>query len=324
MTTNGRVQVTKAVLITNTASGSHLEGAEDEGVVRGWLEDGGIDVTALGGSVSEQIAASLESKADIVVVDGGDGTINAVIGAHVGSGRPVGIIPGGTMNLLATDYGLPLDREAAARAIAHLNVRSFDAGRLGEHVFLHTALTGLPARLGVHREHLRGRLGLVDRIGLGLHAIGTVGRDPRLTLQIDEGEADEERLTSATFAFFVGAVHGAILPRPQREADGSGSLTGFAIDTRNGLDLARVVVRGAFGELDADPMVSRRVLRAGHVEGKRRSTHAMLDGEGVRLALPAPLTVLPGAVSVIVPPPEAGRSPATGDARNEDRSELRV
>lgn len=311
------MHVTKAVLITNEASGSHLDNAEEEGVVVGWLQDCGITVTALEGSLPEQIAQSLESDADIVVVDGGDGTINASISAHVDGGRPIGIIPGGTMNLLADDYGVPLDREAAARAICHLNVRSFDAGRLGERVFLHTAFTGLPARLGVHREHLRGRLKVSDRVRLGVHALATVGRDQDLTLSTDAGEP----ITGTTFAFVVGDV-GTMFPRPHREAFQSGILTGFAIDARSGLDLARLVVRGALGDLADDPMVTRATMRSGEVSGRRRSTHAMLDGESVRLALPAELGVLPGAVNVIVPPDSGSDGAGSPDttAGDEDNS----
>lgn len=299
--------MTKAVLITNTQSGAHLTGAEDEGVVRAWLEDGGVHVTPLTGSVDEQIAQSLESTADVVVVDGGDGTISATIAAHVGTGRPVGIIPGGTMNFLAADYGVPLDREQAARAIHHCEVRAFDAGRIGDRVFLHTAFTGLPARLGVHREHLRGRLHLFDRVRLGVHALVTVGRDQRLRLEA-EAPDDDVTLSSGTFAFVVGAVHGVMLPRPQREHE-SGILTAFAIDAKSGLDLARLTVRGVLGDLDNDALVQRRLIHRGILKGRRRITHAMLDGEGVRLALPAQLDLLPGAVKVIVPPDHA---PADG------------
>ena len=303
--------MTKAVLITNDQSGAHLAGTEDKGVVRGWLEDGGVRVTALTGSVGEQIEKSRESDADIVVVDGGDGTISATIAAHVGTDRPVGIIPGGTMNFLAADYGVPLDREVAARAIHHCEVRAFDAGKIGDRVFLHTAFTGLPARLGVHREHLRGRLRLIDRLRLGLHALGTVGRDQRLKLETDDPDVGQQTFSSGTFAFVVGSVHGVMLPRPQREHQ-SGVLTAFAIDAKNGLDLARLTVRGALGDLDNDALVTRRLIRRGLLTGRRRITHAMLDGEGVRLPLPARLDLLTGAVKVIVPPdhpPAAGPTP---------------
>lgn len=296
--------MTTAVLITNKASGSHLDGTEKSLLVRGWLEDCGLEVTVLDGPVASQIEESRNSTADVVVVDGGDGTINAAITAHVGSGRPIGLIPGGTMNLLAADYGVPLDREAAARFICHLNVRSFDAGFLGERVFLHTALTGLPARLGVHRENRRGRLTLIDRLALGLHALGTVGRDPRLRLEPQDAEAGGAALTSRTFAFVVGALRGTILPRPHREVDQSGALTALSIDANSGLELVRLALRGAIGDLADDPLVTRTSLRGGVLSGARRSTHAMLDGESVRLSLPAQLGIMPGAVHVIVPPPE--------------------
>lgn len=292
----------KAVLITNEKSGTHLAGTEEPESVARWLGEADLEVEVLKGDVGSQIRASQEREADIVVVDGGDGTISAVIEAHVETGRPIGIVPGGTMNLLATDYGVPLEREVAAKVIGTGTVRSFDAARLGEHVFLHTAFTGLPARIGVHRENLRGRLGLTDRLRLALHAIATVRRDQRLTMKGELQGGGEINLTSGTFAFVVGAVRGAMLPRPHREIVEAGALTAFSVEAGGGLDLARLVLRGAFGDLAADPTVTRASMSHGRLTGRRRTVHAMLDGESVHLALPAELKLLPGAVNIIVPP----------------------
>jgi len=289
-----------AVLIVNRASGFHLTSGEAPEEIADMLRASGIDVEILEGSIQEQIDQSRKSDADMVIVDGGDGTINAVITAHVGGGRPVGIIPGGTMNLLATDFGIPVDRAEAVRLIAAGRTRPIDAGAIDGHLFLHTALTGLPVRIGVHREHRRGRLTVFDKIWLGIHAIGTLGRDPKLKLAV-EGTTGKP-LESGTFAFLVGTLKaGTVLPRPLRDLS-AGKLTAFSLRPETGIDLARMVVRSAFGDLVTDPDVDAVVIERGKLSGLRRKSHAMLDGESVFLTLPSVIEVRPGAIDVFAPP----------------------
>src|SRR5918912_3677706 len=50
-----------------------------------------------------------------VVAGGGDGTINAVASQLVGTNRPLGVLPLGTLNHFAKDLKIPLDLEQAAR-----------------------------------------------------------------------------------------------------------------------------------------------------------------------------------------------------------------
>lgn len=263
------------------------------------LRGSGIEVTTLDGDVGEQIEKSCESDADMVIVDGGDGTINSVITAHAGGGRPVGLIPGGTMNLLATDFGIPVDRPAAVELIAAGKTRPIDAGAIDGHLFLHTALTGLPVRIGVHREHRRGRLTVFDKVWLAVHALGTLGRDPKLKLTVEGRDATP--IESGTFAFVVGTLRpGHILPRPLRQLS-SGKLTALSLHPKNGLDLARMVVRGAFGDLVTDPDVDSVVMERAKLSGLRRKSHAMLDGESVFLTLPSAIEIRPGAIDVFAP-----------------------
>ena len=289
-----------AVLIVNASSGAHLNGNTSPDIVRKQLENAGIEVEILKGSIGEQIKASLRSPAEYVIVDGGDGTINATIAAHSGGDRPIGIIPGGTMNFLAQDYGIPVDREAAIAVIAAGSTRAVDIGTLGDHIFLHTAATGFPVRMGVHREKRRGWFKIIDKARLVIHALLTIHRDPRLTLTDDGGSDQREALTSATFAFVVGTFTGHLLPRPHRDV-ASGELTAFAIDPKSGIDLIRLFLRGAFGEMADDPDVVRLVMREGTLTGKRRQVHAMLDGESVRVRLPCRIGLRPGAVRIFAP-----------------------
>lgn len=286
-----------AVLIYNESSGSHLSGALPPHETANLLADAGIAVEVLSGPISQQIAKSRESRADIVIVDGGDGTIRATIAAHLGSGRPIGIIPGGTMNMLAHDFHIPTDRWEAARVIADGVSRPIDVGSAGGHIFLHTCLTGLPVRMGVHREHRRGRLGWLDKARLFLHALTTLPRDPKLTMRLD-GSHD---LTSPSFAVIVGRLEARLLPVPVRSQLTGGEITVFALHPSSSADVIRMLIRGALDSIANDPSVDTLIGRRAEIRSPRRRIHTMLDGESVLLPSPCTIEVLAGEVEVLAP-----------------------
>src|SRR5690349_22671574 len=67
---------------------------------------------------ARELAAA--SDADLVIVHGGDGSINEVVNGVMSrtDGRPaVAMIPGGGANVLARALGLPLDAAAAIRQL---------------------------------------------------------------------------------------------------------------------------------------------------------------------------------------------------------------
>jgi len=64
----------------------------------------------------------------MVIVCGGDGTLNEAVNGLAGSAVPLGLLPAGTANVLAKELGLPWDLETAAALIAGSEFRRIALG----------------------------------------------------------------------------------------------------------------------------------------------------------------------------------------------------
>jgi YegS/Rv2252/BmrU family lipid kinase len=78
-----------------------------------------------------ELALELASGYDAVFTLGGDGTAIEVIGALANGGPPVGVLPGGTGNVVARTLGTPLNSGRAVRALLGGDEARIDLGRLG-------------------------------------------------------------------------------------------------------------------------------------------------------------------------------------------------
>ncbi len=106
--------------------------------------------------------AAEESKEALFVV-GGDGTINLAVRGLAGSTTALGVLPGGTANVLAQELGLPgltwtrwMALEESARRLAKATVREVDIGQCADTPFLMWAGVGLDA-FAIHHIEPRPR-----------------------------------------------------------------------------------------------------------------------------------------------------------------------
>lgn len=98
--------------------------------------------------------------ADLVVIGGGDGTINKAAEALLELDLPVGILPMGTGNDLARTLGLPLDLARAVAVIRTGHTERIDVGCVNGRHFLNAATVGLSVEAGRSLDGpLKKRLG---------------------------------------------------------------------------------------------------------------------------------------------------------------------
>ena len=137
----------KAALIFNPQSGRGRAGAIAHSVEES-LAKRGIECELHATRRPKEAISFAEHHApqtDIVVAIGGDGTINEVTNgmarardkAGPGARQPsFGIIPAGTVNVLALELGIPFQVERACEVIANGNTISLDQGKVNDRRFM--------------------------------------------------------------------------------------------------------------------------------------------------------------------------------------------
>ncbi|MBM0744243.1 YegS/Rv2252/BmrU family lipid kinase [Phormidium sp. CLA17] len=96
----------------------------------------------------EHLAAeAAKGGAKLVIVAGGDGTIEAVARGLVHTQTALGIIPLGTRNNIAASLNIPNDVTHAVRILAEGDRGRFDMGKANNHYFMEVVGVGLEASL---------------------------------------------------------------------------------------------------------------------------------------------------------------------------------
>lgn len=87
------------------------------------LDSRGITVDSIAttgpGHAGEIARQAVDRGADLILVAGGDGTINEAVNGMANSDVPLGILPAGTANVLANELGIGGNMERAAAVLGH-------------------------------------------------------------------------------------------------------------------------------------------------------------------------------------------------------------
>lgn len=240
------------------------------------LRDGGFEVepvpTQAPGDAT-RLARNLAGKMEAVFAFGGDGTVREVAAGLLGTDTALGIVPGGTVNVLSMSLGLPRDPLSAARLAGRLEVQQLDVGLINEMPFLMMVSAGLDSSVMAALDtRLKWRIGKAAYVWQGLQEWWRYPY-PRFEVIADGDSLEASFVAVSNIPYYGGAYALAPGARPHDgkldlvlfRGNGRCDTLGFALDLLRGAHLRRsdVTVRhvqevelrspaGAVAQIDGD------------------------------------------------------------------------
>jgi diacylglycerol kinase family enzyme len=290
-------------VLLNTRSGAGLNG-DDYPRLQAIFREAGLDARLTPARANEDIGEltrrELAQDPPLLVAGGGDGTINAVAGALRGTQTALGVLPIGTLNHFAKDLGIPTRLESAVQVIAAGRRIHVDAGDVNGKCFLNNSSLGLYPDVVRERTRQQRRLGRSKRAAMVWATLATLDRSRLLELRL---ELEDRSHTCRAPFVFVGnnqyRMEGFDIGTRERLDEGRLSIYTTQRCTAGGL--AMLFFHALFGKLrQAEDFTALRARTLG-VETRHRRLAVATDGEVSFMETPLKFTILPRALSVLVP-----------------------
>jgi diacylglycerol kinase family enzyme len=251
----------------------------------------------------EDIPAAIERAVmrniDVLAVGGGDGTINAAAAMLADTDTALGIIPLGTINLLARDLEIPFEPEKAAAIIATGEKRAVDVACVNGSPFLCSSLLGIPIQMAERRQSLRGK-NFPQRVdGYYRMAKDFLSNRRRFSVEVDDGRM-ARRVMAMSIAVSNNPLAPAVGAIPKRESVDSGKLALYLSKHKSGAAMGWSIVRRMAGRWEDDPEIEELIADEIILRSNRRRVRLSNDGEIVEMNTPLHYTVKPRALNVMM------------------------
>ncbi|MFM8829690.1 MAG: diacylglycerol/lipid kinase family protein [Spartobacteria bacterium] len=252
-------------------------------------------LTSEAGDARLLAAEAVREGFEVIIAAGGDGTLNEVVNGIGGAPVCLGILPVGTMNVFATELGIPQGNlERAWDVIEHGKVVEVDLPQANDTHFIQLAGVGLDAE--VVRKTTADSKKALGPLSYLLTLVQVAAHKPSRVML----EAEGGRISEGSFALIGnGRLYGGPFPVFQRASLFDGLLDVLVFQNQSHWDVVRYFQAIAFGTHPQLPDVeyfqtsSLRVTSEGDVPVE-------LDGE-VAGILPCLFSVSPQKLRVLAP-----------------------
>jgi YegS/Rv2252/BmrU family lipid kinase len=253
-----------------------------------------------GGECAVRFRAIAERGDELLVVGGGDGTVNAAASALVGTETLLGIVPLGTLNHFARDLDIPTSIDEAVQLVAKRPERRVDVAEMNGQLFINNSAIGLYPLMVIDRDLQRVRLGRSKRLAMIVASLRTLARfkHQRLTLTINDQLARID-----TPLLFVGnnEYRTDIAAAGRRESLRDGVLSVYVMRKKTRRGLIAATIRALLNRSRPDDMVRIEGVERLRVSSGKRQLAVSLDGEVVRVEPPLDYRIRKKALRVIAP-----------------------
>ena len=253
---------------------------------------------------AQEIAAAAgraaSSDADCVIAAGGDGTIRTVAEAVATTGKPLAVLPVGTLNHFARDLGMPADLDEALRVIATAEPRLIDIGEVNGHVFVNNSSIGIYSRMVLLRDAQHPRSRWSKFLAMTRAFFRVLRRFPRFTAAMHIQGRTVARTTP--LILISNNPYASGWPQLVRRHQLNGGRLGiYVVGCATRFDLLRCLFRALRQRLDRVESISQFLAPEVTIETRRRHVLVSLDGEVRRLHTPLHYRCRPGGLLVIAP-----------------------
>jgi YegS/Rv2252/BmrU family lipid kinase len=234
--------VNKTLVILNPAARSDKASRLRERIA---ALSGGVSMrlTLEAGDAREIAAEAVREGFEVVIAAGGDGTLNEVVNGIGGSSVRLGILPVGTMNVFATELGIPQGNlERAWSVIEQGKVVEVDLPKANDTHFIQLAGVGLDAE--VVRKTTADSKKALGPLSYLLTLVQVAAHKPSRVML----EAEGGRISEGSFALIGnGRLYGGPFPVFQRASLFDGLLDVLVFQNQSHWDVVRYFQAIAFG-----------------------------------------------------------------------------
>lgn len=296
-------------IVINAGSGTAMKRGEQS--FRTLVDTTGLEVKGYDFVPSDQISDKLKALIETdtpLLVGGGDGTIAHAAALHMERDKPFGIIPMGTMNLLAKDLGIPLikDEENIFNLYNKTTIMPIDVATANDKPFLCCAAIGTIPQAALYRENIRDLPDILMMPRLTAYVLNQMDRSKMRSLRV---LADDKEMGLETAALVISNNRFA----HSREAEFTlakqslqdGMLGIYSAAPQTFFERIRLLFKTQQGKLETEPSIIESQARTVMVMTDKGMELVSIDGEPIMMKTPISFKILPGALKVIIPFQEA-------------------
>ena len=257
-----------------------------------------VEVHLLSGrNLVRAIRESGRGPHDTVIVGGGDGSVSLAARSLEGTDKVLGILPLGTLNLLARDLGMPTGLDEALAALDTAEEQTIDLAALSGRPFHTISGMGFFSQMARARETAR-KWRLWRFLAVAIAAVYALRRSGRFDLDVTV-DGTEHRFRAFAALLSVNRFSG---PGWRRGRLDEGVLELHVAEDRGALALLKAGADMVTDSWRGNPGIVS--LTGRHIVLRRPNRNRVwvsTDGELGRETIPLDYRIMPGALKVLVP-----------------------
>jgi YegS/Rv2252/BmrU family lipid kinase len=247
--------------------------------------------------IGRAIDRGAASDYDTIIVGGGDGSVGHAANRLAGSDKTLGVLPLGTVNLLARDIGAPANLDDAIAALEASVPRAIDLGMLNGRAFHTLSGMGFFSQMARAREETRDLPGKAVRVMAA--AARAFRRAGRFTLDISI-DGRKRHIDAVAVLVTVNRFSGEEWRRARLD---EGTLEVHIVENTGALGKLKAGADLITGAWRDNPGIQSILAQHVTIYSGRSRAWVSTDGELMRERTPLAYEVRPRALTVLVPAP---------------------